>query len=164
MAMELDVRGALPLAANHPDHNDSVNVAETTPPATGLPTGPQTVVPLETGNVVFSTLTGGTYRVLTNSTLDLQGRISEVRFDGDGRLGADMHLVAMRLASAGQPVPSPLLEALQGLFGGMIHECPPCPVEGTFALSTENDPGRTFISVAQEKQHFWSPFHWHEYP
>ena len=52
MAMELDVRGALPLAANHSDHNDSVNVAETTPPATGLPTGPQTIVPLETGNVV----------------------------------------------------------------------------------------------------------------
>ena len=57
MAMELDVRGTMPLAANHPDHQDSVrHIAETTPPAnapaTGLPNGPQTVVPLETGNVV----------------------------------------------------------------------------------------------------------------
>src|SRR4051812_28050047 len=52
MAMELDIRGSVPAASNHLDPDGVRLVAETTPPGNTAPNGPQTIVPLETGNVV----------------------------------------------------------------------------------------------------------------
>src|ERR1700710_1865502 len=40
--------------------------------------------------------------------------------------------------------------AFQGLFGGVIHRYPPCPREGSVALSSGYYSGRTFISARPE--------------